>query len=152
MSLIALTDRLHAGRTVARTLLLLIAVTGAVIVGLLAMHSLNAHTATDTGHPASVTSTASTGSGDHHAGSTATDEACADCGSGHSGDRAVAGAARGGQAMVVDPPATETLGRVGAVCQAGPTSAFTHRSLHQPYVMRPNRPLAPVPAPARPSS
>ena len=84
MSLIALTDRLHAGRTVARTLLLLIAVTGAVIVGLLAMHSLNAHTATDTGHPASVTSTASTGSGDHHAGSTATDEACADCGSGHS--------------------------------------------------------------------
>ena len=74
MSLIALTDRLHAGRTVARTLLLLIAVTGAVIVGLLAMHSLNAHTATDTGHPASVTSTASTGSGDHHAGSTATDE------------------------------------------------------------------------------
>ena len=39
MSLIALTDRLHAGRTVARTLLLLIAGTGAVIVGLLAMHS-----------------------------------------------------------------------------------------------------------------
>jgi hypothetical protein len=55
MSLIALTDRLRTGRTVARRLLLLIAVTGAIIVGLLAMHSLNAHTATDTGHQATVT-------------------------------------------------------------------------------------------------
>ena len=48
MSLIALTDRVHTGRSMARTLLLLVAVTGAIIVGLLAMHSLNTHTATDT--------------------------------------------------------------------------------------------------------
>ncbi len=50
MSLIALTDRVHTGRSMARTLLLLVAVTGAIIVGLLAMHSLNTHTATDTSH------------------------------------------------------------------------------------------------------
>jgi hypothetical protein len=84
MSLIALTDRLRTGRTVARTLLLLIAVTGAVIVGLLAMHSLNAHTATDTGHQATVNMSAAAGAGDHHSGATVTDEPCADCGGGHS--------------------------------------------------------------------
>ncbi|MFB7891758.1 DUF6153 family protein [Microbacterium sp. NPDC056044] len=84
MSLIALTDRLRTGRTVARRLLLLIAVTGAIIVGLLAMHSLNAHTATDTGHQATVTASAAAGAGDHHSGTTATDEPCAECGSGHS--------------------------------------------------------------------
>ena len=39
MSLIALPDRVHTGRSMARTLLLLVAVTGAIIVGLLAMHS-----------------------------------------------------------------------------------------------------------------
>ena len=37
MSLIALTDRLYAGRSMARTLLLLVALIAAVIVGLLAM-------------------------------------------------------------------------------------------------------------------
>ncbi|GMM95512.1 DUF6153 family protein [Microbacterium sp. MTN4-26] len=79
MSLIALTERLHAGRSMARTLLLLIAVTGAVIVGLLAMHSLNTHTAADTGHQTTIAT-----ADDHHSGSTATDEPCADCGSGHS--------------------------------------------------------------------
>ena len=67
MSLIALTDRVHTGRSMVRTLLLLVVITGAIIVGLLAMHSLNAHTATDAGHQ-----------------TTATDEPCADCGSGHS--------------------------------------------------------------------
>jgi len=84
MSLIALTDRVHTGRSMARTLLLLIAVTGAIIVGLLAMHSLNAHTATDTGHQTTVTTSATSSADDHHAGTTATDEPCADCGSGHS--------------------------------------------------------------------
>lgn len=84
MSLIALTDRLRTGRSVARTLLLLIAVTGAVIVGLLAMHSLNAHTATEAGHSTTVTSAAPTDATDHHTGHTATDEPCAECGSGHS--------------------------------------------------------------------
>lgn len=83
MSLIALTDRVHTGRSMARTLLLLIAVTGGIIVGLLAMHSLNAHTATDTGHQTTVTTSAVTSAGDH-GGTTATDEPCADCGSGHS--------------------------------------------------------------------
>ncbi|HIE60936.1 MAG TPA: hypothetical protein EYQ02_04495 [Microbacterium sp.] len=84
MSLIALTDRVHTGRSMARTLLLLVAVTGAIIVGLLAMHSLNTHTATDTSHQTTATASATTGAGDHHAGTTATDEPCADCGNGHS--------------------------------------------------------------------
>ncbi|WP_125132948.1 DUF6153 family protein [Microbacterium sp. 10M-3C3] len=82
MSLITLTDRLHASRSMARTLLLLIALTGAVIVGLLAMHSLNTHTAANTGHQATV-ATASATADDHHSGATVTDEGCADCGSGH---------------------------------------------------------------------
>ncbi|NYF18438.1 hypothetical protein HDC37_003302 [Microbacterium sp. AK009] len=82
MSLITLTDRLHAGRSIARTLLLLIALTAAVIVGLLAMHSLNTHTAAQTGHQATV-ATASVTVDDHHSGATVTDEGCADCGSGH---------------------------------------------------------------------
>lgn len=84
MSLIALTNRLQTGRSMARTLLLLIALTGAVIVGLLAMHSLNTHTAADTGHPATIASATGSAVDDHNSGATATDEACADCGSGHS--------------------------------------------------------------------
>ena len=60
MSLIALTDRVHTGRSMARTLLLLVAVTGAIIVGLLAMHSLNTHTATDTSHQTTATASATT--------------------------------------------------------------------------------------------
>ncbi|GAA3916983.1 DUF6153 family protein [Microbacterium invictum] len=84
MSLIALTDRLYAGRSMARTLLLLIALTAAVIAGLLAMHSLNAHTAADTGHQTTLTAAAaSTAVDDHHPGAPATDEPCPDCGTGH---------------------------------------------------------------------
>lgn len=83
MSLIALTDRLHTSRSMARSLLLLITVTGAVIIGLLAMHSLNTHTAADTDHQTTVAA-ASAATDAHHAGATTTDEACADCGSGHS--------------------------------------------------------------------
>lgn len=83
MSLIALTDRLYVGRSMARTLLLLIALTAAVIVGLLAMHSLNTHSAADTGHQTTVTAAASSALDDHHAGATASDEPCADCGGGH---------------------------------------------------------------------
>lgn len=86
MSLITLTDRLHASRSMARTLLLLIALTGAVIVGLLAMHSLNTHTAAQTGHQATV-ATASVTVDDHHSGATVTDEGCADCGWGCCTDR-----------------------------------------------------------------
>ena len=89
MSLIALTGRLHAGRSMVRTMLLLIALTGAVIVGLLAMHSLNTHTAADTGHQTTV-ATASATADDHHSAATTTDEACADCGSDHSSMLAMA--------------------------------------------------------------
>lgn len=86
MSLIALIEQLRAGRSMARTLLLLIAVTGAVVVGLLAMHSLNTHTAAaDTGHHATTTGTvAGADAGDHHTDDAATGESCADCGTGHS--------------------------------------------------------------------
>lgn len=84
MSLIALADRLRRGHSVARTLLLLIAVTGAVIVGLLAMHSLNAHAATDTGHQTSVAAASLSSVADHHADPSVTGEPCADCGSEHS--------------------------------------------------------------------
>lgn len=85
MSLIALTEHLRAGRSMARTLLLLIALTGAVIVGLLAMHSLSTHTSAETGHHATTASEPSGMSTDSHAApTTAIDEACVDCGSDHS--------------------------------------------------------------------
>ncbi|MFS0731907.1 DUF6153 family protein [Microbacterium sp. 1P10UB] len=89
MSLIALTEHLRAGRSMARTLLLLIALTGAVIIGLLAMHSLNTHTAAETGHHATMATMATTDpsgmSTDSHAGATAAvDDGCPDCGSDHS--------------------------------------------------------------------
>ncbi|MEO2118748.1 MAG: DUF6153 family protein, partial [Microbacterium sp.] len=35
-------------------------------------------------HQTTATASATTGAGDHHAGTTATDEPCADCGNGHS--------------------------------------------------------------------
>lgn len=85
MSLIALTEQLRAGRSVARTLLLLIAVIGAVIVGLLAMHSLNTHgSAADTNHQTAVTAVSGPSAEDHHGGATALDEPCTDCGTNHS--------------------------------------------------------------------
>lgn len=106
MSLIALTELLRAGRSMARTLMLLIALTGAVIVGLLAMHSLNIHTAAaetsnthsvpaensnhpsvaaeNSSHPSVAAAASGTSTDDHHAGTAAADP-CADCGTGHSG-------------------------------------------------------------------
>ncbi|MFL2002132.1 DUF6153 family protein [Microbacterium sp. A1-JK] len=90
MSLIALTHHARAGRSMARTLLLLIALTGAVIVGLLAMHSLNTHTAVETGHHTTLTAdTSSAAAGDSHP-ATAAEEPCADCGTGHSNMLAMA--------------------------------------------------------------
>ncbi|WP_438353907.1 DUF6153 family protein [Microbacterium sp. CJ88] len=65
MSLIASTAQLRAGRPLARTLLFLIALTGAVIVGLLAMHSLNTSTAVQTSHHAVVTTVEASATGDH---------------------------------------------------------------------------------------
>ena len=89
MSMIALTEQLRAGRSTARTLLLLIALTGAVIVGLLAMHSLNTHTAAQAGHHSAVAADVHGATlEDAHASTgpaaAAVDETCADCGTGHS--------------------------------------------------------------------
>ncbi|EIC06567.1 hypothetical protein E5344_10430 [Microbacterium laevaniformans] len=67
MSLIALTENLRAGRSMARTLLLLIALTGAVIVGLLAMHSLNTHTTAETAHHATTAADPGMSTGSHAA-------------------------------------------------------------------------------------
>ncbi|MFS0733875.1 DUF6153 family protein [Microbacterium sp. 1P10UB] len=93
MSLIALTEHLRAGRSMARTLLLLIALTGAVIIGLLAMHSFNTHATAESGHHATMTKDAVGVSvkGDAHAATTVSaEESCADCGTSHSGMLAMA--------------------------------------------------------------
>ncbi|GAA2951288.1 MULTISPECIES: DUF6153 family protein [Microbacterium] len=98
MSLIALARRVRGGDSVAGTLLLVVGVTVAVIIGLLAMHALNAPTAS--GHL--LTSTVSTPHAhSHHDALTAvpgehtaqavTDESCEDCAAGgHSGMLAMA--------------------------------------------------------------
>lgn len=84
MSLIALTERLRAGRSMRRTLLLMVAITTAVIAGLLAMHSLNTHAAAETGHHITMTADMSAGGGDVAHAASAVEESCADCSSGHS--------------------------------------------------------------------
>lgn len=90
MSLIRLTEHLRAGRSMARSLLLLIALTGAVIVGLLAMRSFNAHATAEAGHATSMAAEMTDSSaGDSHA-TTAAAEACADCGTGNSSMLAMA--------------------------------------------------------------
>lgn len=92
MSLITVAERVQGPRALTRTLLVMVGVTLGVIVGLLAMHSLNSHT-TANGH--AETSTVQTVTGidadadAHHSspglstqpdsGSTAA--GCADCGS-----------------------------------------------------------------------
>ncbi len=58
MSLIAVAQQVRGPRTLTRTLLLLVVVTAAIIVGLLAMHSLNTH-GTTTGHASAATASAS---------------------------------------------------------------------------------------------
>ncbi|WP_240606975.1 DUF6153 family protein [Microbacterium sp. Gd 4-13] len=83
MSLIAVAHQVRGTRTLTRTLLLLIAVTVAIIVGLLAMHSLNTHT-TATGHADTVATASDTSAAmDHDQTATTPEaaEACADCGS-----------------------------------------------------------------------
>ena len=86
MSLIALTEQLRAGRSMARTLLLLIALTGAVIVGLLAMHSLNTHTAAQAGHHSAVAADVHGATLEDAHASTGPAAAAVDetCGTGHS--------------------------------------------------------------------
>ncbi|MEV8368309.1 DUF6153 family protein [Microbacterium sp. NPDC064584] len=93
MSMIALAQRLRPGpRGLGRSVLLLIAVTAAIIVGLLAMHSLNSHT--ETAAPAAAApmhehGTANPGVVDHGTTQPATDGDCADCG-GHASMLAMA--------------------------------------------------------------
>ncbi|MGN7969834.1 DUF6153 family protein [Microbacterium sp. 22296] len=91
MSLIAVAQQVRGPRTLTRTLLLLVAVTAAIIVGLLAMHSLNTH-ATTTGHAGTAPATSvTTDTAGHHdvpaavnpAGAAADTSGCADCGDDH---------------------------------------------------------------------
>ena len=82
MSLIALAERVRGPRTLTRTVLLLVALTAAVIVGLLAMHALNSHT-TAPAHPLTATAAEHDGhpAHTHHAESApAADVGCLDCG------------------------------------------------------------------------
>lgn len=85
MSLIALAQQLRRPRTLTRSLLILVAVTGGIIVGLLAMHSLNTHTAAPT--PTSATNVIghADGAAHTHPGDTAAvgDTGCVDCGEHH---------------------------------------------------------------------
>lgn len=94
MSLIAVAQQVRGPRTLTRTLLLLVAVTAAIIVGLVAMHSLNTH-ATTTGHAGTVpVVSVAADAGSHHDASAAAAAAetpadhsgCADC----AGDHAMA--------------------------------------------------------------
>lgn len=82
MSLIALAQRVRGPRTLTRTLLVLIAVSAGIIVGLLAMHSLNTHTAASA-PTSSVTVVGHVDVAAHtHPGETAVsgDPGCVDCG------------------------------------------------------------------------
>ena len=93
MSMIALAQRLRPGpRGLGHSVLLLIAVTAALIVGLLAMHSLNSYT--DTAAPAAAASmhehgAAGPGVADNGTTQPGTDGDCADCG-GHANMLAMA--------------------------------------------------------------
>jgi hypothetical protein len=94
MSMIVLAQRLRPGpRGLGHSVLLLIAVTVAIIVGLLAMHSLNSHA--ETVAPAAAApamhehGTAGPGVAVHGATQPTTDADCADCG-GHASMLAIA--------------------------------------------------------------
>jgi hypothetical protein len=90
--MIALAQRLRPGpRGLGHSVLLLIAVTAAIIVGLLAMHSLNSHTETAAPATAAVHEhgTANPGAADHGTTQPATDGDCGDCG-GHASMLAMA--------------------------------------------------------------
>ena len=79
MSMIDLAQRMRPGpRGLGQTVMLLIAVTGAIILGLLAMHSLNSHTESTT--PAAVVAVHDAGTPDHDTTPPASHGECADCG------------------------------------------------------------------------
>lgn len=98
MSLIALTERVGTSRNVARTLLLLVVLIGAVIVGLLAMHSLNGHATAPAHHITAAhaedisgghTDQATVAAVDAHT-QAVTGGDCSDCGTGHASMLAMA--------------------------------------------------------------
>ena len=79
MSMIALAHHLRRSPGgLRRSVLLLIGVTAAIIVGLLAMHSLNSHTAP--AEPTAVVSVHDANATDHGTTQPATEEHCSDCG------------------------------------------------------------------------
>lgn len=94
--MIALTEWLSAGRSMVRSVLLVVTVTAAVLVGLLAMHAFNSHTGPETGPSTSLSAAAVTDAGlfaagtgavgDHHTAHAAADEPCGDCGAGGHSD------------------------------------------------------------------
>lgn len=93
MSLITLQERLSAGRSMARTLLLLLALTGAVILGLLAMHSLNTHGLGSHTEDSTIMLAAAAEpahEGGHHSAAGPGGPECADCGTGDTDTMAMA--------------------------------------------------------------
>lgn len=79
MSMIALAQRVRSGqRGLGQTVLLLVAVTAAIILGLLAMHSLNSHTESTT--PTAAVAVHEAGTADHGTTHPASNDDCADCG------------------------------------------------------------------------
>lgn len=82
MSLVALARQLRGPRTLTRTLLIVVTVTAGIIVGLLAMHSLNSHTAASAVTATStVVSHAEVADDTYHRDSAAGGDAgCVDCG------------------------------------------------------------------------
>lgn len=93
MSLITVAERVRGPRALTRTLLIMVGVSLSIIVGLLAMHSLNSHTA-PAGHSETSTVQSATGTDpvSHHDQSglatphepMTTDAGCAECGDAHS--------------------------------------------------------------------
>lgn len=79
MSMIALAQRLRSGpHGLGHSVLLLIGVSAAIIIGLLAMHSLNNHAESTT--PVAVVAVHDSGTADHGTTQPGTHEDCADCG------------------------------------------------------------------------
>ena len=90
--LIALRARLHTGRSMARTLLLSLALIGAVIFGLLAMHSMNAHALgahADDSTAVLAVADPSAHTGGHLPPAGAAEPECAECGAGDASMMAV---------------------------------------------------------------
>lgn len=138
MSLITLKERVHSGHSMARTLLLLFALTGAVIVGLLAMHSLNTHGLSS--HPGGssavhvASSEASLHQAEHHSGGAGDEEpVCADCGTGHGDMMAMACVLALLVAVLLLTRPSHLTGSLSQMHRVyGPSSGRQHRMLPRP--------------------